>query len=337
MKNPRIIALILLGIFAISGIAYFLINLKKKPTTPEAPKLAQAPVFVADSAYAFVKNQVDFGPRIPNSKSHKICGDWMISKLKSYGFTTQEQPFEVTTFDGVKLKARNIIGSYNPTATKRILLAAHWDTRPFADKDTGPMKNKPFDGANDGGSGVAVLLEIARNIQASPLKNIGVDIIFFDAEDWGEKDGMASDPQKNNWALGSQYWAKNKHQPGYSAYFGILVDLVGHKGSKFPQEGLSLQYAPSIVRQVWETASKLGYDQYFLAQQGLNINDDHAAVNETARIPMIDIIEQQINSPKTFGAYHHTHQDNLENIDPAVMKAVGQTVMQVLYDEEQLQ
>lgn len=308
---------------------------KEESTTAPAP-LAKAPVFNADSAYGFVQKQVDFGPRVPNTAAHRATGDWILSKLKSYGFTTQEQPFTPTTFDGTRLNARNLIGSYNPGAAKRILLAAHWDTRPFADKDPDPKaRNLPFDGANDGGSGVAILLEIARLIGTSELKpDVGIDLIFFDAEDWGEREGMNPAPDKNNWALGSQYWAKNPHQPGYSAYFGILVDLVGAKGAKFPKEGYSVQYAASVTQQVWDIASRLGYDSYFLNQQAGGLNDDHIAVNEVAKIPMIDIVEMKLNSDKTFGDYHHTRADNMAVIDRSTLKAVGQTVTQVIYQEE---
>lgn len=297
--------------------------------------LVNAPVFNADSAYAFIQKQVDFGPRIPNSKAHQACGDWLVAKLKGYGFTVTEQKFTETAYDGTKLNARNIIGSFNPDAAKRILLTAHWDTRPFADKDTDPKyKDKPFDGANDGGSGVGVLLEIARNLHAKPLGNVGIDIIFFDIEDWGEKEGVERSGNRENWALGSQYWAKNLHKPGYSAYYGILLDLVGAKGAQFPQEANSLQYAQSIVQNIWNTASKLGYDPYFLPVPGGGLTDDHVAVNEVAKIPMVDIVEMKVNSPKTFGEYHHTHADNMEVIDRNVLKAVGQTVTQVLYQEQ---
>ncbi len=329
--------LTLIGLLLMGGLLLESCKEKSKSaesTASEETKLAPAPVFNADSAYAFVQKQVDFGPRIPNSKAHRACGDWMVAKLKSYGFAVTEQTFTETAFDGTKLNARNIIGSINPDAAKRILLTAHWDTRPFADKDTvAQYKNKPFDGANDGGSGVGVLLEIARNLKAQPLPNVGIDIIFFDIEDWGEKEGMTPAQGRSNWALGSQYWAKNPHKPGYSAYYGILLDLVGAKGAQFPQESYSLQYAPSVVQNIWNTASRLGYNQYFLPVPGGGLTDDHVAVNEVAKIPMVDIVEMKVNNPKTFGDYHHTHQDNMEVIDKNVMKAVGQTVTQVLYQE----
>ncbi|MFD2520100.1 M28 family peptidase [Emticicia soli] len=302
-------------------------------TEAEEVKLVSAPAFNADSAYTFVDAQVKFGPRVPNTPAHVKGGDWMVKKLKEYGFEVIEQAFKPVTFDGKVLNARNIIGTYNPTATKRILLAAHWDSRPFADKDS-VRKDQAIDAANDGASGVGVLLEVARTIHTNPQKlNIGVDIIFFDAEDWGEKDDMQPSQGKDYWCLGSQYWANNLHKPNYSAYFGILLDMVGAKGATFPKEGQSVQFAGSINNQIWNIAGRLGYGQYFIQQEGSGITDDHVYVNTVAKIPMIDILHQELNSNRTFGAYHHTHGDNMSIIDKNTLKAVGQTVVQVLYQE----
>jgi hypothetical protein len=300
----------------------------------EEVKLVSAPVFNADSAYAYVETQVKFGPRVPNTAAHVKNGDWMVRKLKQYGFEVTEQNFRPVTFDGKILNARNIIGTYNPSATKRILLAAHWDSRPFADKDS-IKKEQAIDGANDGGSGVGVLLEVARTIHTATQKlNIGVDIIFFDAEDWGEKDNMQPSQEKVYWCLGSQYWAGNLHKPNYSAYFGILLDMVGARGATFPKEAQSMQYAGSVNNQIWDIAGRLGYGQYFIQQEGGGITDDHVFVNTIAKIPMVDILHQEVNSERTFGAFHHTHGDNMSIIDKNTLKAVGQTLVQVLYQED---
>ncbi len=301
----------------------------------EAIKLVTSPAFNADSAFAFVDTQVKFGPRVPGTPAHLKAGNWMVNKLKAYGFEVTEQRFMPVTFDGKVLNARNIIGSFNPSATKRILLAAHWDSRPFADKDT-QKKDQAIDGANDGASGVGVLLEIARIISSSPQKlNLGVDIIFFDAEDWGEKEDTPPVSQnKVFWCLGSQYWAANLHKPGYSAYFGILLDMVGAKGATFPKEQQSVQFAGSVNSRVWDIAGVLGYGQYFIQQEAAGITDDHYYVNTVAKIPMIDILHQELNTSRTFGAYHHTHADNMSIIDKNTLKAVGQTVVQVLYQED---
>ncbi|KQS32632.1 M28 family peptidase [Dyadobacter sp. Leaf189] len=298
-----------------------------------APKLVASPAFSADSAYAFVQKQVDFGARVPNSKPHQQCGDYLVATLKKYGLQVTEQPFTATTFDGTKLNARNIIGSFNPTASKRILLTSHWDSRPFSDQDS-LVKNKPVLAANDGASGVGVLLEIARLLAAQPSKpDIGVDIIFFDAEDWGSTETQ-TDMEYSGFCLGSKHWATNKHVPNYTAYFGILLDMVGAKGATFSKEGYSLQFAEDVVRQVWTTASRLGYNNYFIDERGSTVTDDHVPVNNIARIPMIDIIHTNRNSTLlTFFPDWHTAHDDMENIDPKTLKAVGQTLVQVLYQE----
>lgn len=307
---------------------------KEQAQQPEAPpKVVNVPAFNADSAYQFIQKQVDFGPRIPNTAAHKKAGDYFVAKFKTYGATVKVQEFTATTFDGEKVSLRNIIASFNPDKKKRILLAAHWDTRPFADKD----KDKPhatFDGANDGGSGVGVLLEIARNLSQQPT-DAGIDMILFDGEDWGERVDTKGPKLPANleswWCLGSQHWAKNKHVPNYSAYFGILLDMVGAKNGKFAFEAVSLDYAPSVVDKVWKTAAKLGYSNVFINVKDGQLIDDHVFVNIHAKIPMIDIVSY--DDAGGFGDYHHTQKDNMSNIGKETLAAVGQTVMQVIYYE----
>jgi len=306
---------------------------KKETTSVPAKPLVNVPDFNADSAYAFVQKQVDFGPRVPNTAAHGFAGDYLISQLEAYGGKVKVQSFEESTYDGEKLSLRNIMGQFNTSAKKRILLAAHWDTRPFADKDPVSPEDTP-DGANDGASGVGVLLEIARVIsQESP--EVGIDILFFDGEDWGEKnDEMNTVATPNHldswWALGSQYWSKNKE--GYSAYYGILLDMVGAKGSEFHLEEYSNKFAPKILKNVWTTASEIGYSNYFIYEPKPGINDDHVYVNVHAKIPMVDIVHYD---PVVgyFGDYHHTLKDNMEIIDRRTLKAVGQTVLHVIYNE----
>jgi glutaminyl-peptide cyclotransferase len=333
MKTQKT-ALILLSIFVLSGVAVYFKSCQKPAEIPtEDVSLIPSPDFKADSAYAYVKAQVDFGPRVPNTKAHKDCGNYLIAKLKQFGCEVISQDFVATKYDGTKMNARNIIGSINPRAEKRILLTAHWDSRSVADKDS-VDKNSPIDGANDGGSGVGVLLEIARSIQLATQKpNVGVDIIFFDVEDHGEPEFYKGEHKANSWGLGSQYWAANKHKDNYTAYYGILLDMVGGKEAIFPHEGTSMQYAPMIVRNVWDIASRLGYSTVFVDADGGGLTDDHTAVNEVGKIQMIDIVELHPNSPETFWRYHHTHGDNITNIDKNTLKAVGQTVLSVLYQE----
>jgi len=306
-------------------------------TTSESVLTTKAPDFSGDSAYFFVEKQVAFGPRVPNSAAHRNCGDYLIAMLKQYGGEVTVQEFTATAYDRTPLQARNIIAAFNPKATKRILLAAHWDTRHVADKDS-TRTRQPIDGANDGASGVGVLLEVARVLSSASQKpTVGIDIILFDVEDYGipefEDRSKYVSPENNAefYCLGSQYWGKNPHKPGYSAYYGILLDMVGGKNSTFYKEGSSVKYASGIVDKVWTIAQALGYSQYFRNEQAPEIIDDHVYINEYARIPCIDIIDFGLNS--NFGAYHHTHADDMSIIDRTTLKAVGQTVLQTVYQE----
>jgi hypothetical protein len=339
MKNKimALTALVLLGggMMACDGNKNETTTAATETTAPPTATLVKAPAFQADSAYAFIARQVGFGPRVPNTAAHRACGDYLIRKLKDLGAQVTVQEFESTAYDGKRLKLRNIIGAYNPQANNRVLLAAHWDTRPFADKDeTNPTT--PNAGANDGASGVGVLLELARTLhsaQADP--GVGVDIIFFDGEDYGDAEGTAA-PQpgyEQTWCLGSQYWAKNKHQANYRANFGILLDMVGAKGARFAIEANSQQIAPQVVNMVWKTASQLGYSDYFIYAPNGAITDDHLFMTQGG-VPSIDILDFDPSSPDgTFGKYHHRHTDNMDIIDKNTLKAVGQTLMQVIYNQ----
>ncbi len=345
MKRNQIIAICLLGVLILWSFGGNLLKSCKSTDsskteiseTVDAPAMQNAPVFSADSAYNYISKQVSFGPRVPGTSQHKACGEWLESELKKYGATVYIQNFVGLAYDGVKRNSKNIIGSLNPNAKTRILLAAHWDTRPIADKDDND-KSKPILGAIDGGSGVAVALELARHIKANPLKNdIGVDIIFFDNEDNGTPDNVTPSIETKSeigfWCLGSQYWASNKHIPNYSAYYGILLDMVGGKNTFFQKEGLSMQMASSVVENVWSTAAKLGYSKYFKNENSNgSVTDDHVPVNLVAKIPMIDIISA--DGAGGFGTFHHTHDDNLGNVSKEHLKAVGQTVLQVIYNEQ---
>lgn len=310
-------------------------SLQEKAT--ETPiTLQDAPIFDADSSFAFLKAQVDFGARVPNTQAHKQCGDYLEEQLRRFGWEVMAQEFEAYTYNKVLLKSRNIIASYNTSAPTRILLAAHWDTRPFNDKEVkDSTQYQPIAGANDGASGVAVLLEIARTIQNAQKKpDIGIDIIFFDSEDYGQPEDYAGEWQPDQWCLGSQHWAKNKHKENYTAYYGILLDMVGAKNAKFYREGYSQKYAPSINAKVWQIAQKLGFGAYFISKDSPAIIDDHYYVNTLASIPMIDIVDYDpMNQGSFFPSYHHTSKDDLDIIDKNTLKAVGQTVVQVLYNE----
>lgn len=301
----------------------------------QAGSSVQVPVFNADSAYAYVKAQTDFGPRIPNTKAHKDCADYLAAKLKAFGAETIVQPVQVTTFDGTKINGYNIIGQYKPESPKRVLICSHWDSRPWADNDPDPSKhNEPVMGANDGASGVGVILEIARQMQKT-APEIGIDCIFFDAEDWGPGDGH---PQQQGaesfWALGTQYWARQPHKSGYMARYAVLLDMVGGQEARFYQEGYSLYFAESTVKKFWSAAKTAGFGNYFPEQQGGYVTDDHVFINRMARIPAIDIIPYYPDCKQSgFGPTWHTVTDDIEHIDKATLKAVGQTLLQVIYNE----
>ena len=294
-------------------------------------KQQNVPAFDADSAWVFVENQVKFGPRVPNSEAHVACGNYLTSELKRFGAQVYEQEATLTAYNGTQLKAKNIIGSYNPENSKRVLLFAHWDSRPYADHDKDPANHKkPIDGADDGASGVGVLLEMARQFSIkSPA--IGIDIIFFDAEDYGTPE-FVKEYKENTWCLGAQFWAKNPHVKGYKADFGILLDMVGAKNASFFKEATSMRYAPQIVEEVWSTARDLGYGKFFINAEGGAITDDHQYVILGRNIPCIDIIYTDPESDNGFGPHWHTQNDTMDNIDRETLKAVGQTVLKVVYN-----
>lgn len=308
---------------------------KKQDTTPPATEVKKAPAkipgFSADSAFAFVKKQVDFGPRIPGTAAHAQCATWMAEKCKAFGLTTQVQSATLSTFDGKKFQLKNIIAEYKPEKTKRILLCAHWDTRPWADRDS-IDKYKPIDGANDGASGVAVLLEIARAIQSAPL-DFGVDFIFFDLEDYGQDSNDDRYPeQENTWCLGSQYWAKNPHKPNYFAQYGILLDMVGGYNPIFPKEGTGMYYASDVVNHVWTLAQTIGYANSFVNALGPQTTDDHLYINQILGVKCIDIVHYD-HEKRDYFPHHHRHGDNLKAIDKNTLLMTGRVVLQTLFEE----
>jgi len=294
-------------------------------------QLADAPTFNQDSAFAYIETQVNFGPRVPNTTEHQNTKEWLVNYLTNYADNVIEQNADLTAFDGNVLKSTNIIAEFNPEVTKRIMLSAHWDTRPFADQAKENV-NTPIAGANDGASGVAVLLEIARQLSNTPV-NIGVDIILFDAEDYGQPSYSKFEYMPNSYCLGSQYWAKNLHQPNYQAEFGILLDMVGAPSAVFTHEGTSVKYANNYLHKVWKIAHAAGFENYFSYIQTPPITDDHLYINEITGIPTLDIIHYDKNTHSGFGWYWHTHNDNMEAIDKNTLKAVGQTVLQTIYQE----
>ncbi len=294
------------------------------------------PTFNADSAYAFTKTQCDFGPRAMNSDGHEKCLKWIERKFKEYGCEVTLQKADLKGWDGTILHSTNIVARHNPQATTRILICAHWDSRPWADNDPDSLNwHKPIIAANDAASGVAVMLELARLLNGSGEKPaLGVDFVCFDAEDYGVPQWSDTQDDGSSFALGAQYWAENIPH-GYAPRYGILLDMVGGQGAQFYREGMSTQYAPSIVKKVWRAARQAGYGSFFPNSDGGMITDDHLPVNQTAKIPCIDIIPYYPDCQQSsFGPTWHTIADNIDNIDKNVLKAVGQTMIQVIYSEK---
>ena len=285
------------------------------------------PDFNADSAYYHIEKQVSFGPRVPNSVAHKRCAEYLIEYFKFQGAKVTVQEAKVKDHVGNTLEIKNIIASYKPEAERRIMLSAHWDSRPRADEDS-VKQHLPIDGANDGASGVGVLMEIARQLKSVP-PNIGVDIFLWDAEDGGISGNNES------WCLGSQYWAKNPHQPGYKAEYGINLDMVGAKNATFPKEQYSNMVAPNVVQKVWQTAHLLGHGAYFAMIDHGGITDDHYFIHRIAQIPYIDIIHIELsNQDRGFFEHWHTHGDNITVINKSTLQAVGETVLSVVRSEK---
>lgn len=324
------IFLCIIGIMSCTG--------QKQSNTKKADTIALAPcpVFVSDSAMQYVKDQCSFGPRLPESEASAQCGDYIMEKFEQFGTQVSEQFAEVTVYDGSKVSARNIIASINPENPDRILFCAHWDSRPWADNDPNPDNHmKPVMGANDGASGVAVMLEMARVLQQSPVK-LGIDFVCFDVEDMGTPEWAENefDSGRETWCLGSKAWAEAARNNQYSARYGILMDMVGGRGCTFSKELISQEYAGPIVEMVWKLAGQMGYRHYFPLKDGGYLMDDHVNVNLIAGIPCLDIVPHFTEGPSNFGPTWHTVEDTPDNIDPNVLNAVGQTLVQLIYNED---
>lgn len=293
--------------------------------------------FDADSAYYYLAKQVDFGPRVPNTEAHRLAGDWLVAELQRRGAKVIEQRAALKAFDGTILNARNIFARFlsesdvnsqdgKAESYDGLLLVAHYDSRPWADQDPDPQKRKtPVDGANDGASGVAVLLEIARQLAMNPI-NHPVDILLVDAEDWGEEG------DDNSWALGTKYFVENLPIKGYSPKGAILLDMVGGQGATFCREYFSENSAPDLADRLWATAAKLGYGNIFLNKMGTAILDDHVQLIRGG-IPAIDIIEYHPDSENGFNSRWHTTADNLDGISKETLSAVGNTLMTLLINQ----
>ena len=280
--------------------------------------------FDGQAAFTLTQQQCDFGERVPGTQAHAKCADWLMATLQEACDTVILQTGTVQTAKSGAMGIKNIIGIINPDASQRLLLLAHWDTRPWADNDPDPANhNKPVMGANDGASGVGVLLQLARQLKTDKTE-LGVDILLVDVEDMGENDNEES------WGLGTQYWAAHPHVAGYKPLFGILLDMVGASDATFSREYYSTQYAGGFVDLVWKCAA----GNHFVNSQGGAVTDDHVFVNQ-AGIPCVDIIDMRSNSDTGFCPVWHTVNDTMSGIDPTTLGEVGQTLLNVIANLEQ--
>lgn len=317
-------------------------NSKPAPVVEEYEAIS--PAFCEDSAYQYVVEQCAFGPRVMNTAAHDSCGNYIAAKFASFGATIYDQYADSKLYDGTVVKMRNIIASFNPSAPARIIISGHWDSRPWADNDHDADKHHTaIDGANDGGSSIGVMLEMARLLQKNTAEKgdsalfalkpaLGIDFICWDAEDCGTPQFANEDSE--GWCLGSEYWAGKRHIDGYTARYGVNLDMVGGNNTVFYKEKISMAYAPTIVDRVWSLAHRLGYGSYFSYEDDEShyITDDHLSVNQGG-IPCIDIVGSDKDGA-TFPRTWHTVNDNIKNINKQTLKAVGQTMLELIWTEQ---
>ena len=323
---------ILLGALGILGVLGILVSCSKKAAVIERP------AFNSDSAYVYIERQMAFGPRVPNSEAHTQCAVWLIEQLRAFGAEVELQKGFMPDYRGNNQQIYNIIGHFYTEETKdrpRILLGAHYDTRPWCDEEedyNDRFYNVP--GANDGASGVGVLLEVARQLglrMADSTFTTPVDIIFFDCEDMGTPRVYTGLEREDTWCLGSQLWATHYMQKMNPKYrFGIILDMIGAPDATFPREMYSTQYAANYQQQIWHSAEQLGYGAMFNNQQSYPITDDHYYINYIAGIPCVDVIHYDIRNATGFPWWWHTRNDDMSNISKATLQAVGEVVMSQL-------
>ena len=289
--------------------------------------------FSADSAYTYIAQQVAFGARVPGTEEHAACADWLVKKLAQFGAQVQNQYGTMPNYAGKTQPLRNIVAYLEGNTQHAILLCAHWDSRPWSDEE--PLYENRFTpviGANDGASGVGVILEIVRQLSIRKAQGEyipSVQIVLFDCEDMGTPAHYTGKEREHTWCLGSQYWAKELkiQNSKFKIQYGILLDMVGDPSATFPREYFSMTYAGNYVEQLWRTAAQLGYGRYFVNQAAYSITDDHYYVNTIAGVSCVDIIDYKPQNGTGFAEWWHTQQDDMRNINRQTLKAVGETVI----------
>jgi Zn-dependent M28 family amino/carboxypeptidase len=283
--------------------------------------------FNADSAMSYIRQQLAFGPRVPGTEPARKTGDWIVTHLRATADTVVEQRWTHTLATGQSLPMRNIFARFKPGAKDRILYVTHWDTRPFADSETDPAKQKlPIPGANDGASGVALLLAVSDALKKLP-PGVGVDLLFVDGEDWG------TFTPNVDVLIGSTYFAEHLPSADYRPLFGVLWDMIGDADLNIYQEVNSAQAAPEVVQKVWGTAKDMGYEKYFIPEAKEPIVDDHVPLIK-AGLRVIDVIDIDYGPRDASGtvttSYHHTLEDTIDKVSAKSMKIVGDVAVALL-------
>jgi Zn-dependent M28 family amino/carboxypeptidase len=280
------------------------------------------PTFDGEAALELARAQLDFGPRVPGTPGHAAQLAWMRARLDSLADTVSLHPFTHRHSEtGAVLELTNVLARFRPESERRVLVLAHWDTRPTSDAAASPEERAlPVPGANDGASGTAVILQLAAHLAADPPE-LGVDLLLVDGEDYG--------PTTDDMFLGAKHFAARlpklsaEQRPAY----GILLDMVGDADPRFPIEGYSAEYAPQLAQRIWSIAARLGYGRYFPMEVGQAIADDHLALNE-AGLPTVDIIDFEYGPGN---AYWHTPDDTADNLRAATLRMVGEVVMEFIW------
>ena len=285
-----------------------------------------------ERALEYVAAQLAFGPRVPGTAGHRRAGDWIAAQMRSRADTVVEQRWSHVTRDGDSLPMRNILARYNPAAEQRVLYVAHWDTRPRADADRNlGNRQLPIPGANDGASGVALLMALGDQLRAAP-PGVGVDLLFVDGEDYGSFD----DPQLADVLIGARWFAAHLPSPAYRPMFGVVWDMIGDANLELLQEGHSVTAAPEVVARVWTTAKELGYERHFVDGNMGPVTDDHLPLIN-AGLRVIDVIDMCYGPPQRGcppGApatnYHHTMQDTLDKVSAQSLQVVGDVALTLI-------
>ena len=265
--------------------------------------------FDGESALRYAKAQLDFGTRIPGTPGAQRAGDWIIARMRERADTVVIQSWTQTLSDGRQLPLRNILAGFRPDLKDRVLYVTHWDTRPMSDEDEDPAKRHlPMPGANDGASGVGLLVAVGDALKKTPPA-VGVDFLFVDGEDYGDFGHMT------DVLMGSTYFASHLPSPGYRPIFGVLWDMIGDRDLLIKREPNSVAQAPEVVQRVWDAAKQLGHDDVFVDQQTYPITDDHIPLLR-AGLRVIDVIDLEY-------PYHHRPSDTLDKISAKSLSIVG--------------